>query len=267
MESHLGGDETMLLDEDIILHLFCAIGDSLNQKDRKHSQGKLYLSEIVLCGILFVLHGRSFRQFHPWLLKRNIFVNLPERSRLQRLLNHYEYLCEEFLGSNTFYGILDSFGIEVIHPIREGRSEESKAVSKKGKSNHRWIVGRKVAVTINQRFEVVKASDTTDNECDHVFNEEHKNTADINLTDKGFRKKTGIPESFKICNKGEWNERMAVETLFSLWTRVCNMKKSFHKTVQGFKAKIAYLVALTNIIVRKNEELGFARLSMVQWAL
>lgn len=189
MESPSGGDETMLLDEDIILHLFCAITKSLKEKDKKHSQGKLYLSEIVLCGILFVLHGKSFRQFHNWLVKLNLFKNLPERSRLLRLTTHYEYLCSELLGDKTFYGILDSFGIEIIHPIREGRSEESKAVSRKGKSNHRWIVGRKVAVTINQRFEVVKASDTTDNECDHVFNDEHKDTADINLTDKGFRKR------------------------------------------------------------------------------
>src|SRR6266478_4399300 len=93
--------------------------------------------------------------------------------------------CEEYLGSKTFYGILDSFGIEVIHPIREGRSEQSKAVSGKGKSNHRWIVGRKVAVTINQNYEVVKVTEEKDNVCDNNFDEEHKETADINLTDQG----------------------------------------------------------------------------------
>ena len=257
----------MLLDDDIILHLFFAIAEGLKDKDRKHSQGKLYLSEVVLCGILFVLHGRSFRQFHTWLVKRNLFQNLPERSRLNRLVNHYEYLCTGFLASKTFYGILDSFGVEVIHPIREGRSEESKTVSKKGKSNHRWIVGRKVAVTLNQKLEVVAVSNNTANVCDNTFNKDHKDAADINLTDMGFREKEHMPKSFKICRKGEWNERMSVETLFSLWTRVCNMKKSYHKSVQGFKAKISYLVALTNIIVSKNEELGFARLSMVQWAL
>lgn len=190
---------TMLLDDDIILYLFLAITDGLEEKDKKHSQGKLYLSEVILCGILFVLHGKSFRQFHSWLLKKNLFPQLPERSRLQRLVNHYDYLCEAFLGSKTFFGILDSFGIEIIHPIREGRSEESQMVSKKGKSNHRWIVGRKVAVTINQKYEVVKVGDTTTNECDHVFNEDNKNAADINLTDKGFRKKEGIyPFAFKM---------------------------------------------------------------------
>jgi len=128
-------------------------------------------------------------------------------------------------------------------------------------------VGRKVAVTINQNYEVVKVNDEKDNVCDNTFDEEHKDAADINLTDQGFKKKVGTPESFKICRKGQWNERMGVETLFSLWTRILNMKKSFHRTKEGFRAKIAYLAALTNIIVGKNEKLGFAKLSMVQWSL
>lgn len=257
----------MLLDDDIILMLWYAIEECLGEKNSKHYQAKLSLSEIVLCGVLFVLLGRSFRRFHKWLIKRQIFLTLPERSRLQRLVNHYSYLCEDFLGSKTFYGILDSFGIETIHPIREGRSEESKTVCGKGKSNHRWVVGRKVAVTMNQNYEVVKVSEDKANVCDNTFDEEQTEAADITLTDLGFKRKEGTPDNFKICKKGNWNERMRVETLFSLWTRILNMKKSFHRTTQGFKAKIAYLAALTNIIVNKNEDLGFARLSMVQWSL
>jgi hypothetical protein len=109
--------------------------------------------------------------------------------------------------------------------------------------------------------------ETSYNECDNTLNDEHREAADINLTDQGFKKKVGTPASFKICKKGQWNERMGIETLFSLWTRICNMKKSFHRTTEGFKAKIAYLAALTNIILRKNEELGYAKLSMVQWSL
>lgn len=257
----------MLPDDDIILTLWYGIEKCLSGKDSKHYQAKLSLSETVLCGILFVLLGRSFRRYYRWLVKRGLFLSLPERSRLQRLVNHYSYLCEEFLGSKTFYGILDSFGIEIIHPIREGRSEESKAVSGKGKSNHRWIVGRKVAVTINQNYEIVTVSDDKANVCDNTFDQEQKDGAEITLTDLGFKKKEGTPDSFKICRKGQWNERMGVETLFSLWTRILNMKKSFHRTIGGFKAKLSYMAALTNIIIGKNEELGFAKLSMAQWSL
>jgi hypothetical protein len=56
-------------------------------------------------------------------------------------------------------GIIDSYGIELIHPIREGRSKESRiAGSKKGKSNHRWIVGCKLCLAINQ-FGLITARD------------------------------------------------------------------------------------------------------------
>lgn len=257
----------MLPDDDIILTLWYAIETCLGEKNGKHYQAKLSLAETILCGVLFVLLGRSFRRFHRWLGKQKIFSSIPERSRLQRLVNQYSFLCKGLLGSKTFYGILDSFGIEIIHPIREGRSKQSQQVSGKGKSNHRWIVGRKVVVTINQNYEIVALSDDKANVHDNTFDEEQKDGADITLTDLGFKKKEGTPENFKICKKGEWNERMGVETLFSLWTRILNMKKSFHRKTEGFRAKLRYLAALTNIIMRKNEELGFAKLSMVQWSL
>ncbi len=257
----------MLHDDDIILTIYCAIADMLKDKDKKHSQGKLYQSEVMLCGVLFVLTGKPFRRFYHWLIKRGVFVVLPERSRLQRLVIHHAPSCNAFLGSETFFTVLDSFGVEIIHPMREGRSRQSRTICGKGKSNHRWIVGRKIAVTLNDQLEIVKCSDATDNVSDQIFDDDHALAASITLTDQGFKKKEGTPETFQICKRGQWNERMVVETLFSLWTRVCNMKRSFHRTVKGFQAKVQYLVALTNIIVGKNESLGFTRLSMVQWDL
>jgi len=44
-------------------------------------------------------------------------------------------------------GVIDSYGIELLHPIREGRSE--KQIGKKGISNHRWIVGGKLCYLLN----------------------------------------------------------------------------------------------------------------------
>lgn len=257
----------MLQDDDIILHLFCAVAETLGKEDYKHPQGKLYLSEIVLIGVLFALKGSSFRRFYKWLLKRKLFPDLPERSRLQRLLITHRKWCNQFLSNSTFFTVLDSFGIEIIHPIREGRSEQSKKVSKKGVSNHRWIVGRKLAVTINQKLQITKMSDDTDNVSDTIFDDDHALKESITLTDRGFKRKEGTPENFKICPKGKWNERMVIETSFSLWVRICNAKKSFHRSVEGFKAKIAYLVSLSNLVLGLNEKLGFTRLSMVQWAL
>lgn len=260
----------MLREEDIIWYLLSAITTVLGKKDKKHPLGKLYLSEIMLCGVLFALKGGSFRRFHPWLKQRNL-LNLPERSRLCRLLIKYRKVCNQFLSSETFFNVLDSFGVEIIHPAREGRSEQSKSVSKKGKSNHRWIIGRKINIAINGELEITDFQEDTANVCDNTFDEHFAEKDEyLYLTDKGYRKQSkygGTPTNFKICNNGSWNERMWIERLFSLWTRICEMKHSFHRTIKGFQAKISYLVVLTNIVFRLNESLGFNKCSLVQWAL
>jgi len=261
----------MLQEDDIIIYLLTAIAQTLGEKDRRHPLGKLYLSEILLCGVLFALKGGSFRQFHPWLQRRKM-LNLPERSRLCRLLIKYHKYCNQFLSTETFFNIIDSFGVEIIHPVREGRSTQSQRVSKKGKSNKRWIVGRKINVAINGELEIIDYQDNTDNVCDNTFNDKYEQKEEhIYLTDNGYRRQVkngGTPDNFKICKKGTWNdERMWVERLFSLWVRVCGMKHSFHRTTKGFQAKVSYLVALTNITFRLNESLGFHKCTLVQWAL
>ena len=42
----------MLREEDIIIMLYCAISDTLSESDYKHPQSNLWLSEILLCGVL-----------------------------------------------------------------------------------------------------------------------------------------------------------------------------------------------------------------------
>ena len=41
----------------------------------------------------------------------------------------------------------DSYGIELRHPVREGR--RTGQIGRKGKSNHRWTVGGKLCVVLN----------------------------------------------------------------------------------------------------------------------
>jgi hypothetical protein len=45
-------------------------------------------------------------------------------------------------------GVADTSGIELVHPMREGRSPAQ--IGKKGLSNHRWIVGGKLCFILNQ---------------------------------------------------------------------------------------------------------------------
>ena len=45
-------------------------------------------------------------------------------------------------------GVIDTYGLERMHPIREGRSPQQ--IGRQGLSNHRWIVGGKLCQLLNQ---------------------------------------------------------------------------------------------------------------------
>src|SRR5579864_6499654 len=86
------------------------------------------------------------------------------------------------------------------------------------------------------------------------FFEEYDQQA-ILLADWGFRCADGIPDNVKLCKKGTWNERMAVETSFSLLTVVCNAKKLFHRAEDYIEARLAYTVAMYNVCLRLFHQL------------
>ena len=66
-----------------------------------------------------------------------------------RLFNTHRHYVDLFLAEPSVLGVIDSYGIEFIHPIREGRSD--KQIGKKGKSNKRWIVGGKLCFVLSSR--------------------------------------------------------------------------------------------------------------------
>ena len=71
----------------------------------------------------------------------------------------------------------------------------------------------------------------------------------IVLADYGFRRKDGVPENCKLCAKGTWNDRMKVETSFSLLTVICDLKRMFHRLEPFLQARLASVVALFNVLV------------------
>ena len=77
-----------------------------------------------------------------------LFPHLPERTRLFRLLKTHQDWTQIFLAAPTVLGVIDTYGIELIHPMREGRSPQQ--IGRKGLSNHRWIVGGKLCLLLNQ---------------------------------------------------------------------------------------------------------------------
>ena len=69
------------------------------------------------------------------------------RTRLFRLLKTHQDWTRAFLAAPTVLGVIDTYGIGLIHPMREGRS--SQQIGRKGLSNHRWIVGGKLYVLLD----------------------------------------------------------------------------------------------------------------------
>lgn len=108
---------------DFITELFCRVDDEL-ESVQKHDQAKLYPSEVVTLALLYALKGCGQRAFWRWLVRdyRPLFPNLPHRTRLFRLFNSHRDYIEYFLADPSMIGVIDSYGIELLHPIREGRS-------------------------------------------------------------------------------------------------------------------------------------------------
>jgi hypothetical protein len=239
--------------EDFIIYLFCLVDDRLG-KLPKHPQALLWPSELVTIGLLFALKGGYFRAFYRWLERdyADLFSELPERTRLQRLLVAHQDWCDRFLADPTFFTVIDSYGIELIHPIREGRSPRQ--IGKKGKSNWRWIVGMKLCWLINDRGEVVRWDWNTANVHDQTFLPlvEAFDEVSIVLADVGFNRESGIPTNLKLCPRGTWNERMLVETTLALVTMICHLKKVFHRTRAYFQSRLAYVSALFNALLALN---------------
>jgi hypothetical protein len=90
---------------------------NLVQVDHKHSQGKLYPSEIVTLSLLYALKGVGQRTFWRWLVRdyRPLFPHLPHRTRLSSLLNSHQSLIDLSLIELSLLGVIVSYGIELLH--------------------------------------------------------------------------------------------------------------------------------------------------------
>ncbi|MCI0709644.1 MAG: transposase [Chloroflexi bacterium] len=236
--------------EAIIIHIFCSVDDRMKDV-RKHGNATLYPSEVVTIGILFALKGGHFRAFYRW-LKRDydaLFGGLPDRTRLLRLLKHYQGYGDRFLDDVSFFTVADSFPIELIFPIRHGRSDQQ--VGQKNQDKGRWSIGIKVYWILNNGGRVVGWQWLPMNAHVQHFNAEiaKLDQQSITLTDLGFRGKDGVPDNLKWCEKGTWHERMIIETAFSMLTVVCHMKKIFHRVAAYIEARLAYTMTMFNVLL------------------
>jgi len=258
--------------DDLIIELFCRI-DARMKAVPQHAQAALWPSEVVTIGCLFALKGVGGRAFYRWLSQNygDWFPRLPERTRLFRRLKAQWEWTLLFLAKPSLLGIIDSYGIELIHPVRRGRSPQQ--FSAAGISNHRWIVGAKWCVAVNHLGQIIgwvwapaNAHDSWFHPLIEVF---QKHT--VLLADTGFYALAGNPPNVKFCRRGEWNDRMLLETVLSMCTVVGHTKKMRHRLAEYFQAHLGLLVATFNLLIDwfglPADEDGFVPLSIAEFNL
>jgi hypothetical protein len=257
---------------EFITALFCQVADRMPDIP-KHPHASLWPSEVVTLGLLHALKGGGNRAFYRWLTRdyRPLFPRLPERTRLFRLFRTHQDWTHAFLAAPTVLGVIDTYGIELIHPIREGRSPHQ--IGRKGLSNHRWIVGGKLCLLLNQWGLVVGWACATANVADNTFQWliQQVDGRMIVLSDTAFHAAAGDPANLKLCQRGEWQDRLLVETVRSMLTVVCHFKKVMHREWAYFHARLAFTMAAFHVLVQwygfRPNASGFVPLSMADFGL
>jgi hypothetical protein len=178
------------------------------------------------------------------------------------------------LAEPTILGAADTYGIELIHPMREGRSPRQ--IGRKGMSNRRWIVGVKLCLVVNKWGLVVGWETDSANHNDTIFRPlvESFEQEMIVLADGGFHTKAikgGDPTNMKVCRPNTWNERMVIERVFAMLTTLCHLKKIGHRAWGYVRARLAFVVAAFNLLVQWNglnpDQAGVVHLSIAHFSL
>jgi len=233
---------------DFIIALFYAVDQEMLDVP-KHPDAKLYPSEVVTLALLYAIKGGGTRAFYRWLTRDylTLFPQVPERTRLARLFKTHTAWTARFMAAPTVLGVADSYGIELIHPMREGRSPAQ--IGKKGYSNHRWIVGGKLCFILNQWGLICAWECAPANVHDTHFQPliAQFDGQMIVLTDTGFHAKTG---DLVVWPRGPWNTRRLVETVVSRLIFICHSKKMGHRVWAYFRARVAWTRAVSHLLAR-----------------
>jgi hypothetical protein len=258
--------------EDFTIDLFCRI-DEVMKDVSKHPQAMLWPSEIVTLAMLFVLKGRSERAFYRWAEREliELFPRLPERTRLFRLFATHRDWSERFLAQPTFFGVADSFGIELLRTRRLGRSPQQ--IAQRGFCAGRWIAGVKLGWVINAQGEVCAWDVKTANLYDadafaHLiwsYQDQMIVLADCNFHKSPYHRKADPdPPNLKICSRGLWNTRRLIETTLSMTQALCSLKKLTERAWGYLKAHLAFASALFNVLLKWD---GQPKLSVARFSI
>jgi len=257
---------------DFITALFSQVDEQMRARP-KHPEAHLWPSEVGTLGLLHALKGVGNRAFSRWLTRdsRALFPQLPERTRLFRRFRTHQDWPQIFLAAPTVLGVIDTYGIELIHPMREGRSPQQ--IGRKGLSNHRWMVGGTRCLLRNQWGLIVGWACATAHVAENTFQWLMRpfDGRMIVLSDTALHATEGDPSTLTLCQRGAWQDRLLVETVLSMLTLVCHCKKVMHRVWTSFHARLAFTMAACNVLVQwhglQPNASGFVPLSIAEFSL
>jgi hypothetical protein len=254
-----------------MMPLFCQVDDQMAGVP-KRPDAKRSPSEVVTLARLCAITGVGTRAFYRWLKRDDPawFPHVPERTRVFRLCQTHIAGTAQLLAAPTVRGIADSSGRAFLHPMRAGRRPHQ--MGNKGQSHHRWMVGGKRWVVVNQGGLVWAGDGATATVHDahvHPLIPPCGETI-IVLTDTGFHAKSGEPVHMHVCQRGSWKGRRLVETLFSRRTTVFHGQK-VRQHVWGYcRARVAWTMAAFNLWAQWGLEVAdnhFIHLSIAECSL
>ena len=79
------------------------------------------------------------------------------------------------------------------------------------------------------------------------------NALSLALAGQGWREQDAPPSNIKCCERGTWNERFTSETNLSWVTELFHAKKLYHRVKSHLEARLWYLAALINCLLRLTE--------------
>ena len=175
------------------------------------------------------------------------------------------------MAAPTVLGVVDTYGIELIHPRREGRSPQQ--IGRTGLSNHRWMVGGKRCLVLNQWGLVVAWACATAHVADTTFQGLIRQVEEqmIVLNDTAFHATEGDPTNLTLCQRGAWEDRLLVETVFSMLTLGSHFQQVMQRGWAYFQARLAFTMAAFHVLVQwyglPPNASGFVPLSIAELSL
>ena len=257
---------------DFITAFFCQVDDHLSGLPT-HPEAHLWPSEVVTLGLLHALKGVGNRAFYRWLTRdyRPLFPRLPERTRLLRLFRTHQDWTQVFLAAPTVLGVIDTYGIELIHPMREGRSPQQ--IGRQGLSHHRWMVGGNRGLLVKQWGLVVGWAWATAHVADHTLPWLMRQVEArlLVLSDTACHAAAGDPTNRTLCQRGEWQDRLLGETGRSMLPLIMPFKKGMHRVWTSCHPRLACTMAACNVLVQwhgfQPNASGFVPLSIAEFRL